>query len=570
MIENKIISAEQLSEGLEIQKQAGGRLGEILVKKGYLNEQTLLVYLGKQCGIEYISLKTIAKIPDPALEAIPAATAKRQIMIPIKKEGRKLTVAMADPLNVFALDDIKLTTGLDVIPVLASINEIKEALEKYYVNGKNESDLASDTEEAYTKALESASQMEMEELAETDQTSIRLDEKAIEAPVIKLCNAIIAKAIQYGASDIHLEPYERSFRVRYRIDGVLHEQPYPPKSLQNAIIARLKVMARANISEHRVPQDGRIKLKMEGKKVDLRISFLPTIFGEKVVMRLLDSSGLRLDIEQLGMEPENRSVFERAMQAPHGMLLITGPTGSGKSTTLYSCLYVLNQPDTNIMTCEDPVEYLLPGINQVNVRQEVGLNFAAGLRSFLRQDPDVIMVGEIRDKETAEIAANAALTGHLVFSTLHTNDASSAPARLLYLGVEPFLVASSILVVVAQRLVRVNCPNCKETYEVNKRELLRAGVPEAMLKGLGENIKLIKGKGCENCAGTGYKGRIGIHEVLEMTEPMREAVIRKAPPQEIRELALKNGMLTLRGSCIYKMLKGITSMEEMLRVTVEH
>ncbi len=569
LLDNKIITETQLGDALELQKQQGGRVGEILINKGYINEQTLMVYLGKQCGIEYVSLANIAKIPQEVLDIIPVATAKRHIMIPIKKDGRKLTVAMADPLNVFVLDDIKLTTGLEVIPVLTGTEEINKAITTYYAKTKSKEELAVDTEQEYVAALEKASEMSLEEDANADQ-SMQLDVKSIDAPVIKLCNAIVAKAIQVGASDIHLEPYEKSFRVRYRIDGVLHEQPYPPKTLQNAIIARFKVLARADISERRVPQDGRIKLKIESKAIDLRISFLPTVFGEKVVMRILDSSGLKLDLDHLGLEPENRAIFEKAINAPHGLVLITGPTGSGKSTTLYSVLFVLNQPSRNIMTCEDPVEYMIPGINQVNVKKDVGLTFAAGLRSFLRQDPDIILVGEIRDQETAEIAANAAMTGHMVFATLHTNDATSAPARLLYMGVEPFLVGTSLLAVVAQRLVRTICANCKESYQIGVEEFQRYGLQLKSGKNADGKVTLYKGKGCERCSGTGYKGRVGIHEVLDVTEEVREAIVRKAPPQEIAAIAAKNNMLTLRDSCTAKVLKGMTTMEELLRITMEH
>ncbi|MFC1520809.1 GspE/PulE family protein [Elusimicrobiota bacterium] len=570
LIEAKLLNDNQLGEALGIQKEKGGKIGKILVDRGYITEQVLLTYLGKQCGIGYVSLSSLGEIPKSILEIIPFSTTRRQLLIPIKKEGRKLTVAMADPLNVFVLDDLKLTTGLDIIPVIASTDEISGAIDKFYEKEKSVEEMAESTEKEYEEALEKIEDSgEFEEVGDQAQSGLSLDEKVIGAPVVKLVNAILSKAITAKASDIHFEPYEKSFRVRYRIDGVLQEQPYPPKRLQNSVIARIKVLAKADISEKRVPQDGRIKLKMAGKDIDLRVSFVPSVFGEKVVLRLLDSSGLKLSLNQLGLEPDNLAVYAKVIRCPYGMILITGPTGSGKSTTLYSSIFVLNSPANNIMTIEDPVEYIIAGINQVNIKPDIGFNFAAGLRAFLRQDPDIIMVGEIRDKETAEIAANAALTGHMVFATLHTNDASSVPARLAYLGVEPFLIASSLLAVVAQRLIRVCCNYCKKPYEIDSAELVKLGIPDIYLPAMSEKLTIYKTDGCDKCSFTGYKGRMGIHEIMEINDELREAIVRRAPTLEIKDMATKNGMAGLRISALRKVLNGSTTIEELLRITAE-
>jgi type IV pilus assembly protein PilB len=395
-----------------------------------------------------------------------------------------------------------------------------------------------------------------------------LEREAEDAPVIKLVNLIMAGAVKAKASDIHIEPFQKELRIRYRIDGVLHEQPAPPKKFHSAICARIKIMSNLNIAEKRLPQDGRLKLKIDTKEVDMRVSVLPCAPGEKIVMRILDSSGLKVQMTQLGFEPESMAVFKKAMEAPYGVALVTGPTGSGKSTTLYSALANLNTPDTNIMTAEDPVEYQLKGINQVQINNQVGLTFAAALRSFLRQDPDVIMVGEIRDQETATIAINAALTGHLVFSTLHTNDTSQTITRLGMMGVEPFLISSALLMVEAQRLLRSVCTKCREPYEVDKDSLIKLGVPEVQLQLAGKNkIVLHKGKGCDNCAGTGYRGRAGLYEVMEITDAIRQMILDRAPAKALKAQSMKQGMLTLRMCAIRKLLAGTTTVEEMLRVT---
>lgn len=566
LFDDGLITAVQLDEAIEIQKKTGTTIGQILIEKGYVSEEVMITYIARECGIPPVSLDQYPEINQEVLKLVPASTARRQLIIPLKVEGKKLTVAMADPLNIIALDDIRLTTGLEIIPVLASAKTIARAVEQYYAQEKPIESVLAETEKAYEQEIEKAEQLENLAEAGTQEDAETAD-KTLEAPVVKLVNMILTRAISCKASDVHFEPYEKSFRVRFRIDGVLHEQPAPPKKLQNGVIARIKVLARVDIAEKRVPQDGRIRMRANGKEIDIRASFLPTVFGEKIVLRLLDSSGLKLNLGALGFEPEQLAIFEKCIKAPYGIVLITGPTGSGKSTTLYSALYVLNQSDKNIVTVEDPVEYMIPGINQVNVRPDVGLSFAEGLRSILRQDPNIVMIGEIRDKETAEIASHAALTGHLVFATLHTNDAPSTVTRLVHLGVEPFLISSSLNLVVAQRLMRVNCSHCKEDYTLEAKELQRLEVPKDQIETLPKVLKVYRGKGCSHCADTGYKGRIGIHELMPISESLREAISRKANALEIKEIAKKEGMITLRHAGLRKVVRGLTSIEEMLRVT---
>ncbi|MDE2510253.1 MAG: Flp pilus assembly complex ATPase component TadA, partial [Elusimicrobia bacterium] len=490
-----------------------------------------------------------------------------KMLMPFNKTKDRLTVAIADPLDVMVLDDLKMLTGCDVIGCLASESEISAAHEKYYKQATSQEALEDIVKQS---AVDEAAADEIEHVEEksAQESEAALERDAEEAPVIKMVNLIMAGAVKSRASDIHIEPYQKELRIRYRIDGVLHEQPSPPKKFHNAICARIKIMSNLNIAEKRIPQDGRLKLKIDGKEIDMRVSVLPCAPGEKIVMRILDSSGLKVNMTQLGFEPEAMAVFKKAMEAPYGVNLVTGPTGSGKSTTLYSALANLNTPDTNIITAEDPVEYQLKGINQVQIHNQVGLTFAAALRSFLRQDPDVIMVGEIRDQETATIAINAALTGHLVFSTLHTNDTSQTITRLGMMGVEPFLISAAMLMVEAQRLVRGICPKCKEPYEVEKDWLLKLGVPEAQLQVTdGGKVVLYKGKGCENCATTGYRGRQGLYEVMEMTDAIRQLVLDRASAKMIKTQSMKQGMLTLRMCAIRKILSGATTVEEMMRVT---
>jgi type IV pilus assembly protein PilB len=567
LVEEKLISPKQLQEALDAQKKGGEKLGSLLIEKGFMEEEKLLQFLAEKTGISYVSLAELGEIAEDAVSAVPEAIARQKMLMPFNKTKDRLTVAIADPLDVMVLDDIKMLTGCDVVACLASESEIAAAHEKYYKQATSQEVLEdivkqSQVDEATAEGIE-----HVEEKGENAAEAL-LEKEAEDAPVIKMVNLILAGAVKAHASDIHIEAYQKELRIRYRIDGVLHEQPAPPKKFHGAICARVKIMSNLNIAEKRVPQDGRLKLKIEGKEIDMRVSVLPCAPGEKIVMRILDSSGLKVNMTQLGFEPEAMAVFKKAMESPYGVALVTGPTGSGKSTTLYSALANLNTPDTNIMTAEDPVEYQLLGINQVQVNNQVGLTFAAALRSFLRQDPDVIMVGEIRDQETATIAINAALTGHLVFSTLHTNDTSQTITRLGMMGVEPFLISSALLMVEAQRLLRAICPKCKEPYEVEKDWLIKLGVPEAQLRiSDAGKVVLHKGKGCDNCAGTGYRGRADLYEVMEVTDAIRQLILDRASAKAIKEQSMKQGMLTLRMCAVRKLLSGATTVEEMMRVT---
>jgi len=560
LVEFGMVTQDQLNEALQIQKQSGGKLGNILTQLGYVTEDLLLAFLGKQAGIQFMSLSEFGEISDETLASVPESIVRRQLLIPITKKGGLLTIAMSDPFNIFAVDDLKLMTGFDIEVVIASEKEIKDAIEKYYAAKGSIEDVLKDIE---NQTEETDLELVKEKEAGADISSLEMQGE--EAPVIKLVNFILSGAIKKKASDIHIEPYEKILRVRYRVDGVLHEQQTPPKKLQNAIISRIKIMSKLDISEHRLPQDGRVKIKIMNKEIDLRVSVLPMAFGEKIVMRILDSSALSVDLSKLGFEPETLAILQKNLTAPFGINLVTGPTGSGKSTTLYSCLTTLNHPDINISTIEDPVEFVIEGINQVQVRADIGLTFAAGLRSFLRQDPNIILVGEIRDQETAEIAINAALTGHLVFATLHTNDAPGTITRLSNMGVEPFLTASTINIVVAQRLIRTICKNCKEPYEVPFENLASLGVKPNQVDGK-DIVTLHKGKGCENCS-KGYKGRLGIYEVFEMNDAIREDILKRVPTYILRQTARKSGMLSLRESALRKLLGGLTTVEEVLRVT---
>ncbi len=567
LVEEKLVTAEQLQQALDEQKNGGEKLGTLLIEKGFLAEEKLLQFLAEKTGISYVSLADIGDIPEEAVAAVPESIARQKMLMPFNKTKNRLTVAIADPLDVMVLDDLKMLTGCDVVGCLAAESEIAAAHDRYYKQASSQEVLEDIVKQS---AVDEAAADGIEHVEEktSEQAEALLEKEAEDAPVIKMVNLLMAGAVKAHASDIHIEPYQKDLRIRYRIDGVLHEQPSPPKKFHNAICARVKIMSNLNIAEKRVPQDGRLKLKIDGKEIDMRVSVLPCAPGEKIVMRILDSSGLKVNMSQLGFEPEAMAVFKKAMEAPYGVNLVTGPTGSGKSTTLYSALANLNTPDCNIMTAEDPVEYQLKGINQVQVNNQVGLTFAAALRSFLRQDPDVIMVGEIRDQETATIAINAALTGHLVFSTLHTNDTSQTITRLGMMGVEPFLISAALLMVEAQRLVRGICPKCRQPYEVEKDWMIQLGVPEAQLQTTGAGkIVLHKGKGCENCAGTGYRGRQGLYEVMEVTDAIRQLILDRASAKAIKSQAVKQGMLTLRTCAIRKVLAGATTAEEMMRVT---
>ncbi len=561
LVKENLITPEQLQKALEEQKKHGGRLGTHLTRLGFINEEELTKFLSKQYGVPAVNLKEIEIDPE-VIKLLPKEMAKKYNVIPINRTGSTLIVAMSDPSNIFAIDDIKFHTGYNVEAVVAPEKEIIEAIQKYYeegggIGGEDFSEILSDFE----------SEIDVAEEEEEEVDISKLEGEAEQAPVVKLVNAILMSAIQKKASDIHIEPYEKFMRIRFRIDGDLREIMRPPLKLKNAIVSRIKIMANLDIAERRLPQDGRIKIKIgKGKEMDFRVSTLPTLFGEKVVLRLLDKSNLQLDMTKLGFEEDQLRDFKNAIHQPYGMVLVTGPTGSGKTTTLYSALTELNTDEVNISTAEDPVEFNLPGINQVNVREEIGLTFAAALRSFLRQDPDIIMVGEIRDFETAEIAIKAALTGHMVLSTLHTNDAASTVTRLLNMGIEPFLVASALNAVVAQRLAKRICENCKEEVPMTdalKKALLDAGVkPEEL-----DSFKVYRGRGCEACDGTGYKGRVALYEVLVVSEPIKELILNGASALEIKREAIRLGMKTLRRSGLNKVKAGITTLEEVLRVS---
>ncbi len=585
LVDEGIITPEQLQEALHEQKTKGGRLEMILITRGYVTQDVIMAFVGTQLGIPHVSLTEI-NIPAEVISVVPDSIAVNHCLIPVFLKDKKLTVAMADPLNVFAIDDVKMMTGFDVEPAIASETDIKAMHTKYYGANAGQKTASSQaaaanaaaSKKTKAKAFEEAPAMDMDQLLnsmgneesgnlevveeEQDEMDIASLESAGEdAPVVRVVNFILTEAVRAGASDIHIEPYEKNYRCRYRIDGVLHEVKGPPRSMSAAVSSRLKIMSSLDIAERRLPQDGRIKIKVLGKEIDLRVSICPVQFGEKIVMRILDSSNLSLDIPKLGFEDNVQQKFEKAIREPYGLVLVTGPTGSGKSTTLYSALHAINDPDTNISTIEDPVEYNLPGINQVNAKAGIGLTFAAGLRSFLRQDPDVVMVGEIRDKETAEIAINAALTGHLVFSTLHTNDAPGAVTRMGNMGVEPFLITSTVHCVVAQRLLRRICKNCKESYVADPEVLKEMG-----LQPTGEEVLLYKGKGCSACSETGNKGRMAIHEVMILNDEFRKAVIQRKPAAELKKVAREGGMHTLRECGVQKVLKGMTSVEELFRV----
>ncbi len=557
-----LITQEQLQRALELQRKEGGKLGYNLVKLGFVSEEDITQLLSEQYGVPSINLRHF-EIDESVIKLVPADVVQKYLVIPVNRTGSTLTLAMADPTNVFAMDDIKFMTGYNVEPVVASEVAIREAIEKYY-GSSHSLELKKVMDEMATADAEALEVLEEEEEIDVHQ----LEAATEEAPVVRLVNIILTDSIKKGASDIHIEPYEKDFRVRFRIDGVLYEIMHPPLKLKDAITSRIKIMAKLDISEKRLPQDGRIKVKVKlggkHKEMDYRVSCLPTLFGEKIVLRLLDRENLNLDMTKLGFEPESLAKFERAILKPYGMVLVTGPTGSGKTNTLYSSIYRVNTPETNIMTAEDPVEFNLHGINQVQMKEQIGLNFATALRAFLRQDPNIILVGEIRDFETAEIAVKAALTGHLVLSTLHTNDAPSTINRLMNMGIEPFLVATSVNLICAQRLVRRICTNCKEEIKMPPQALVDVGFPieEA------HTVKLYKGRGCSQCNNTGYRGRIGLFEVMEMTDEVRELILAGASAMELRRKALEEGMISLRMSGIQKIRDGVTTVEEVVRETV--
>src|SRR4051794_35752604 len=588
LLKEKLITPEQLQQALTQQKSNGGKLGYNLVKMGFVKDEQITALLSKQYGVPAINLASF-KIDLTIIKLVPTETARKYQIIPLSRSGSTLTIAMTDPTNVFAMDDIKFMTGYTVEPVVASEVAITDAIEKYYPSGKagagggagakggrpgdkpatgSTLEMASRGLEELQASLGGADDVEvLEELQEISAEA--LARQGEDAPVVRLVNVVLMSAIQKGASDIHIEPYEKELRVRYRIDGILYNIMAPPMKYRDAIVSRVKIMSKLDIAEKRLPQDGRIKIRYnesgEPKEIDFRVSVLPTLFGEKIVLRLLDKDKLMLDMTRLGFEPESLAKFELAIQRPWGMVLVTGPTGSGKTNTLYSSISKINTPETNIMTAEDPVEFNLAGINQVQVKENIGLNFAAALRSFLRQDPNIILVGEIRDFETAEIAVKAALTGHLVLSTLHTNDAPSTINRLMNMGIEPFLVASSVHLICAQRLVRRVCSNCKEPSPQTPEALMQAGFSAEDAN----EVTPMKGAGCDKCNTTGYKGRVGLYEVMAIGEELKELILVGASGTELRRKAVEEGMLTLRMSGLRKVKEGLTSLEEVVRETVK-
>ncbi len=550
LVRENLISLQQLQKAQEEQRRTGGRIGSLLVKNGAIAEHDLTNFLSKQYGVPAISLKDF-DIEEEVLKLIPKATADKHQVIPVNRAGSSLIVAMTDPSNIFAIDDIKFLTGYNVEVVVASEQAIREAIDRYYSEkGPNLDEVMQGFDDSEVSVVEAEADLE---------NANELEKSAEEAPVVKLVNLVLLDAIKKGASDIHVEPYEKDFRVRFRIDGVLYEVMKPPMKLRNAIISRLKIMSELDISERRLPQDGRIKLKLgKGKEMDFRVSVCPTLFGEKVVMRLLDKSNLQLDMTKLGFEEEQLKIFQEAIDRPYGMVLVTGPTGSGKTTTLYSALSKLNEVSWNISTAEDPVEFNFFGINQVQMHEDIGLNFAAALRSFLRQDPDIIMVGEIRDFETAEIGVKAALTGHLVLSTLHTNDAPGTVSRLLNMGIEPFLVTASLNAIVAQRLCRRLCPECRKPAQPEDQALLDAGFGAEEIG----TFQLFEPGGCKNCNDRGYKGRVAVYEVMPLWDPLKELVIQGCSTAELKQEAIRLGFRTLRMAALAKVKVGQTSLAE--------
>jgi type IV pilus assembly protein PilB len=563
LVKEKIITSEQLEQANKVQKEQSCRLGSALVKLGFLTDEDVTNFLSRQYGVPAINLSYF-EIDPAVVKLIPFETAKRYQILPLSRVGASLTIAMVDPTNVFAMDDIKFMTGFNIEPVVASESSILAGIDKAYGSQGKEDNL-----ETVMQSMSEMNDSDVELQSEEQQMELaELEKAADEAPVVKLVNVVLGDAVKRGASDIHIEPYEKEFRVRFRIDGVLQSIMSPPLKLKDAITSRLKIMAKLDISEKRLPQDGRIMLKMNiggrKKQLDFRVSTLPTLWGEKIVLRLLDKENLRLDMTKLGFEAESLVKFEKAILKPYGMVLVTGPTGSGKTNTLYSAISRLNQPDTNIMTAEDPVEFQLGGVNQVQMKEQIGLNFAAALRSFLRQDPNIILVGEIRDFETAEIAIKAALTGHLVLSTLHTNGAPETITRLMNMGIEPFLVATSVHLICAQRLVRRICKDCIEPMDVPPQTLIEAGyTPEES-----KTVKIQKGKGCGVCNNTGYKGRCGLYEVMEVDDEIRELVLVGASAVELKKKAIERGMITLRRSGLIKVAAGMTTLEEVARETI--
>ncbi len=589
LIKANLVTPDQVQRALAEQKTGGGSIGTNLIKLKYIDEDTLLAFLSKHYNVESVRLSKVA-IDEKATKLVPSSTAKKHLLIPVKRVGPKLIVAMSDPSNIIVIDEIKFITGYNVQPVVAIDRDLVDAIKKFYGGGGEIAGMGVTNLDAQDYTLEETQSNLFDSEFDDDLSTVDVSDfdklvhgavdnievvdakddevtvENIDAPVIKLVNGILIRAIKMGASDIHFEPYERVFRVRYRIDGVLHKAMGLPLQIRNAITSRLKIMSRLDIAEKRLPQDGRIKLRLgKGREMDFRVSVTPTIFGEKVVLRILDKSSLQLDMTRLGFDPDSLKLFRDAFHKPVGMVLVTGPTGSGKTTTLYSALAELNKETDNIMTAEDPIEYNFMGINQVQMHEEIGLNFAAALRSFLRQDPDIIMVGEIRDLETAQIAIQASLTGHMVLSTVHTNDAPSTISRLIDMNIEPFLITSSVILILAQRLVRKICRECKEEIKVSPKILGGLGVPPDRING----FRVFRGKGCQLCNETGYKGRIGLYEVMSVSDELKELILSRASHFDIKKKAIALGMQSLRMAGIQKIFEGVTSVEEILRTTMD-
>ena len=592
LVRENLLSQQQLRDALNYQREHGGRLGFNLVKLGLVSDDMITAVLSRQYGVPSVNLD-LFDVEATVIRLIPQEVAEKYSVLPLSRVGATLTLAMVDPTNVFAMDDIKFMTGLNIEPVVVSEASVHGAIEQYYsqskeielslgvetapapTNGNGNGNPASGYNNADALTLD---RLEFDEDAADGVEVIEGDDEidvsnlarmSEDAPVVRLVNVLLVDSLRRGASDIHIEPYEKDLRIRFRIDGVLYDVMHPPLRMRDALISRIKIMAKLDISEKRLPQDGRIKIKLKvddsrPRELDFRVSTLPTLFGEKVVMRLLDKEKLMLDMTKLGFEQESLTKFQRNIARPYGMVLVTGPTGSGKTNTLYSALQSLNTPETNIMTAEDPVEFNLPGINQVQMKEQIGLNFAAALRSFLRQDPNTILVGEIRDFETAEIAIKAALTGHLVLSTLHTNDAPSTISRLMNMGIEPFLVATSVNLIQAQRLIRRVCSECKEEHPMPPEALTEVGFKPDEAK----SLRTYRGTGCAKCNNTGYKGRVGLYEVLEVTDEIRELILIGASALELRKKAIEDGMITLRESGLHKIRNGVTTLEEVVRETV--
>ena len=562
LIQEGLINEEQLQQALALQKKSGKRLGAVLVEMHLVTEQDIVQILSKQLRIPFIDLSNY--LIDPVIaKLVPEHIAKRHMLIPINKVGNKLTVAMVDPLNIIAIDDIQLMTALMVKPVVATHTDINKALQDAYGAVAQQDKLMDDLED-----IGHSDDEDLDGLGELGEN---------DAPIIRLCNLVISQAVQNGVSDIHIEPFEKELRIRYRQDGMMYTAMQPPQKATAAITSRLKIMASLNIAEKRLPQDGRIKIKVSNRMIDLRVSVLPVIWGEKIVMRILDQTSLKVNLEDLGFEPKTLERFKTGVASPYGIILVTGPTGSGKTTTLYSALTSVNSIDCNVMTAEDPVEYMLHGVNQVQCKPEIGLTFAAALRSFLRQDPDVIMVGEIRDFETAEIAIKASMTGHLVLSTLHTNDAPGTIGRIVNMGIEPFMVTTSVILVQAQRLVRKICKDCKFEIKPRAEQIGQFGITPELIRRIDlphineKNMMFYKGKGCESCGNSGSRGRVGVYEVMMMSERLRDIILNGGSTDDIRRQAVEEGMLSLRESAMRKALTGMTSLEEVVRVTMgEH